>query len=223
MKPRSKGHCSSGQTVAAHFTKLPEVERILARREIRRQLARIQAAGSPVGYRTVDVRDGAAVRAVMAEIRSEFGVVRGLIHGAGVLADRKIVDQTDAQFDACSARRRRRHVCLRADPGCRDGFGCSSFPERKPIRSTGSKAHSLGSERTGRTGLQRCDLSQRRHGARRCPGVQRRTSRRSFAGPSGCPALGLGVDPAAKLVGKNASDDTQEGFSVAFRPTATRR
>ncbi len=35
----------------------------------------------------------------MEEIRGQFGTVRGLIHGAGVLADRKIVDQTDSQFD----------------------------------------------------------------------------------------------------------------------------
>jgi acyl transferase domain-containing protein len=75
-----------------------EVGRILAQREIRRQLARIENAGSPVVYRSVDVRDEAAVRAALTEIRREYGPVRGLIHGAGVLADRKIADQTDAQF-----------------------------------------------------------------------------------------------------------------------------
>ena len=35
----------------------------------------------------------------MEEIRRQYGNVRGLIHGAGVLADRRIVDQTDSQFD----------------------------------------------------------------------------------------------------------------------------
>ncbi len=45
------------------------------------------------------MRDRAAVRAVLLEIQREYGPVRGLIHGAGVLADRKIVDQTDDQFD----------------------------------------------------------------------------------------------------------------------------
>ena len=39
------------------------------------------------------------MRAAIARVQQEFGPVRGLIHGAGVLADRKIVDQTDAQFD----------------------------------------------------------------------------------------------------------------------------
>jgi acyl transferase domain-containing protein/acyl carrier protein len=71
----------------------------MAQREVRAQLARIEHAGSPVVYRSVDVRDRQAVREVMAEIRGEMGVIRGLIHGAGVLADRKIADQTDAQFE----------------------------------------------------------------------------------------------------------------------------
>ena len=74
------------------------VRRILADREIRRNLDRIARAGSRVVYRSVDVRDGAAVRDVIARVRQEHGPVRGLIHGAGVLADRRIVDQTDAQF-----------------------------------------------------------------------------------------------------------------------------
>ncbi len=76
-----------------------ESRRILVEREIRRNLERITAAGSPVVYHSVDVQDGAAVRAAMARIRRELGPIRGLVHGAGVLADRKIVDQTDTQFD----------------------------------------------------------------------------------------------------------------------------
>jgi acyl transferase domain-containing protein/NAD(P)-dependent dehydrogenase (short-subunit alcohol dehydrogenase family)/acyl carrier protein len=75
-----------------------EARRVLAQREIRRNLARITAAGSPVVYRSVDVRDAETVRATLLRIRQEFGPVRGLVHGAGVLADRRIVEQTDAQF-----------------------------------------------------------------------------------------------------------------------------
>ena len=74
------------------------IRRILSDREVRTNLNRIAEAGSRVAYRSVDVRDPAAVREVMARARDEFGPVRGLIHGAGVLADRKIVDQTDEQF-----------------------------------------------------------------------------------------------------------------------------
>ena len=39
------------------------------------------------------------MKILMGEIQGTFGPVHGLIHGAGVLADRKIVDQTDGQFD----------------------------------------------------------------------------------------------------------------------------
>ena len=36
----------------------------------------------------------------LKEIRGEFGPIRGLIHGAGVLADRRITDQTDVAVRA---------------------------------------------------------------------------------------------------------------------------
>ncbi len=76
-----------------------ESRRLFVEREIRRNLERITSAGSPVVYHSVDVRDGDALRSALARVRQEYGPVRGLIHGAGVLADRRIVDQTDAQFD----------------------------------------------------------------------------------------------------------------------------
>src|SRR5205814_9435336 len=76
-----------------------QARRIMAGREVRRNLARIAAAGSPVVYRSVDVRDQAAVPAAIAWARDEFGPVRGLIHAAGVLADRRIADQTDAEVE----------------------------------------------------------------------------------------------------------------------------
>ncbi len=73
---------------------------IAAGREIFRNLGRIESAGAKVVYRAVDVRDGAAVAACLAAVRHEHGPIRGLVHGAGVLADRRIEDQTDAQFAA---------------------------------------------------------------------------------------------------------------------------
>jgi acyl transferase domain-containing protein/NADP-dependent 3-hydroxy acid dehydrogenase YdfG/acyl carrier protein len=72
--------------------------RVMAGREIARNLRRIEAAGATVVYRAVDVRDADAVRACLDDVRRAFGPIRGLIHGAGVLADRRIEDQTDAQF-----------------------------------------------------------------------------------------------------------------------------
>jgi NAD(P)-dependent dehydrogenase (short-subunit alcohol dehydrogenase family)/acyl carrier protein len=71
---------------------------IHARREIRRNIRRIEAAGSEVTYHGIDARDHAGVRNLLQRIRAESGPVRGLIHGAGVLADRRIEDQSDEQF-----------------------------------------------------------------------------------------------------------------------------
>jgi hypothetical protein len=69
-----------------------------ANREVLRTLTRIEQAGARAVYRAVDVRDPRAVAEAVGSVRGVFGPVRGLIHGAGVLADRKIEDQTDAQF-----------------------------------------------------------------------------------------------------------------------------
>ena len=71
---------------------------ILARREIAATLARVREAGAEAVYEAVDVRDREAVRAAIGRARGRFGPVRGLVHAAGVLADRRIEDQTDAQF-----------------------------------------------------------------------------------------------------------------------------
>jgi len=72
---------------------------LLAQREIRAQLQRLDAAGAQAVYYSVDVRDGAAVARVLTEVRQRYGAIRGLVHGAGVLADRRIEDKTEDQFD----------------------------------------------------------------------------------------------------------------------------
>jgi acyl transferase domain-containing protein/NAD(P)-dependent dehydrogenase (short-subunit alcohol dehydrogenase family) len=73
---------------------------LLADREILHNLDRIRATGAKVEYRNVDIRDAAAVRAVVGEVRATFGPVRGVVHGAGVLADRRIEDKTREQFQS---------------------------------------------------------------------------------------------------------------------------
>jgi len=72
---------------------------VLANREVLATLERIEKAGSRVVYRQVDVRNADAVRTAVSEIRKEFGPIKGLVHGAGVLADRRIEDKTREQFD----------------------------------------------------------------------------------------------------------------------------
>ncbi|MFE5564668.1 SDR family NAD(P)-dependent oxidoreductase [Amycolatopsis japonica] len=75
-------------------------ESVLAIREIRATLAALREAGATAEYRQVDVRDGVAVRGALEAARADFGPVAGLVHGAGVLADARLVDKTDRQFSA---------------------------------------------------------------------------------------------------------------------------
>ena len=73
--------------------------RHVANREVTNTVARIGRAGARAEYRSVDVRDGAAVATAFAEIHDSFGPVTGLIHAAGVLEDRWIEDKTVDQFE----------------------------------------------------------------------------------------------------------------------------
>ena len=71
-----------------------------AEAEVRRNLERLQAAGATVIYRSVDVRQREEVARAIDEVRTAHGPIQAVIHGAGTLADRRIEDKTDAQFDA---------------------------------------------------------------------------------------------------------------------------
>ncbi len=73
--------------------------KIAAAREVRQTLERIEAAGGKAVYITVDVRQPRAVAGLLAAVREEYGPVRGIVHGAGVLADSRIEDKTDEQFE----------------------------------------------------------------------------------------------------------------------------
>jgi malonyl CoA-acyl carrier protein transacylase len=72
---------------------------ILANREIRSSLQRIEKTGAKVQYASVDVTDNDAVANVIDMARIELGNVTGIIHAAGVLADRLIEDKTAEQFN----------------------------------------------------------------------------------------------------------------------------
>ncbi len=73
---------------------------VLANREIRKSLQRIQQTGANVQYASVDVTDNDAVANVIDMARIELGNVTGIIHAAGVLADRIIEDKTTEQFNS---------------------------------------------------------------------------------------------------------------------------
>jgi NAD(P)-dependent dehydrogenase (short-subunit alcohol dehydrogenase family) len=71
---------------------------VLANREIRATLASIAAAGGRASYLPVDITDPAAVASALESVRSDVGPITGLVHGAGVLADKLIADKSVAQF-----------------------------------------------------------------------------------------------------------------------------
>lgn len=75
-----------------------QAREILARREILATLTAIQKAGSEVMYLRADVQNQDELAQAITSIHQRWGAITGLIHGAGVLADKQIKDQTDAQF-----------------------------------------------------------------------------------------------------------------------------
>ncbi len=76
-----------------------EAKVILDCREIRQNVAALEKAGAEVTYYPVDVRSAESVAACVGAIRDAWGPIHGIIHGAGVLADALIANQTDEQFD----------------------------------------------------------------------------------------------------------------------------
>ena len=80
-----------------------EIERAfkghMANREIAANLAELESSGADAYYYAVDIRDFKMVQAVIDEIRANHGPIAGIIHGAGVLEDRLIIDKTVDQFE----------------------------------------------------------------------------------------------------------------------------
>jgi malonyl CoA-acyl carrier protein transacylase len=87
---------------------------IMNSREMHHTISELQQAGSPVKYYAVDILEsrlirtegpswvwqaGSLVRAVLAEVRQEWGPITGLIHGAGVIQDKLIQEKTQEQFN----------------------------------------------------------------------------------------------------------------------------
>ncbi|AMV28931.1 Malonyl CoA-acyl carrier protein transacylase [Gemmata sp. SH-PL17] len=74
-------------------------KKVIAQREVRSTIQRVQQVGAKVAYFPVDITDGRAVADMLHQVRVKFGPVSGLVHGAGVLADKRIEDLTGEGFD----------------------------------------------------------------------------------------------------------------------------
>jgi len=70
-----------------------------ANREILSTLNAIRSTGALVEYHTVDVRQAQALSQVLETVRISRGPITAIIHGAGILEDRFILDKTMAQFE----------------------------------------------------------------------------------------------------------------------------
>ncbi len=73
---------------------------ILSAREISATLKRLHGTGADARYYAADVRDAQQMREVIMHVHAELGRVTGVVHGAGVIADKKIEDKTAEQFDS---------------------------------------------------------------------------------------------------------------------------
>ena len=60
----------------------------------RSRLSALEGLGSRIEYRRVDVADGAAVTALIGELRQTYGGVSGVLHAAGVIHDSFLVKKT---------------------------------------------------------------------------------------------------------------------------------
>ena len=82
---------------------IPEIERECARilqdREIRANLATLRATATSVEYVQADVCDERAMTDLVSRIMGEYGRIDVLLHGAGVIEDKRIEDKTAASFD----------------------------------------------------------------------------------------------------------------------------
>ncbi|MBA3069727.1 MAG: SDR family NAD(P)-dependent oxidoreductase [Hyphomonas sp.] len=71
---------------------------LLAGAEIRETLASVRAAGANAVYLPLDAGDAAAVAKTLSSAQHAYGPITGLVHGAGVLADRLAADKTEAEL-----------------------------------------------------------------------------------------------------------------------------
>ncbi|MHB1425299.1 MAG: SDR family NAD(P)-dependent oxidoreductase [Gemmataceae bacterium] len=74
------------------------VSRILKNREMRANLDACTASGATVEYHSLDVRNGESFGLLIDGIYERFGRIDGVIHGAGIIDDRRIRDKTLASF-----------------------------------------------------------------------------------------------------------------------------
>ena len=74
------------------------VNRLLKDRSIRANLEACRAAGATVEYHAIDVRDTKRFGRLIDDMYERFGRIDGVVHGAGIIEDRRIADKSLASF-----------------------------------------------------------------------------------------------------------------------------
>ncbi|MEH6695645.1 MAG: SDR family NAD(P)-dependent oxidoreductase [Hyphomonas sp.] len=90
------------QAVASgHKVKPADIDRTaraaLAGQEIHATLTALAAAGATAHYVPLDLSDTATLAPAVAAIQAQYGAITGLVHGAGVLADKLAMEKTEAE------------------------------------------------------------------------------------------------------------------------------
>ncbi len=75
------------------------VSKTFSNREIQETLEILRKNGSKVNYISVDISSKTKVTKAVNQLRKEFGSIQGIIHAAGVLADKYIHEKTAEQFN----------------------------------------------------------------------------------------------------------------------------
>jgi len=76
------------------------LKQILSGREIQQTIQAIQSKGAQVIYLPADISDAKQLKKTLKPAVEELGEITGVIHGAGVLADKLIEKKTTADFEA---------------------------------------------------------------------------------------------------------------------------
>jgi acyl transferase domain-containing protein/NAD(P)H-dependent flavin oxidoreductase YrpB (nitropropane dioxygenase family)/NAD(P)-dependent dehydrogenase (short-subunit alcohol dehydrogenase family) len=71
-----------------------KVQSVLGSREMRNNIADFKKRGAKVEYYSVDVTNDAAMRQLLDSIYAEYNRINAVVHGAGVIEDKLLVDKT---------------------------------------------------------------------------------------------------------------------------------
>lgn len=75
-----------------------KAQRVLKNREILGTIERLCESGAKVEYRALDVRDEEAFSRCIDELYARYGRIDGVVHGAGVIEDKRIAEKSEEAF-----------------------------------------------------------------------------------------------------------------------------